>query len=99
MIEMQARLLAQIFRGVIPVPEEIAMRDQATTEDATHRIQFPDVHDRLPHLQLWEDWMDSKADLIGCNLKWYEHPPFNHPSPLNVTQLITPCCEISLKKK
>ena len=66
MAEMQARLVAGVFSGVLKLPEPQALKTLIIKETRTHAAKCPEMSARFPHVYFFEQWMEEMADLIGC---------------------------------
>lgn len=73
MAEMQARLVAQVFSGRVPLPNPQALKILIEQEAAHHGQDCPTLQNRVPYVYFFDRWMEEMAALIGARPKVWEH--------------------------
>ncbi len=66
MAEMHARLVAAIFSGSIPLPDEPERLSIVAEDDRSHQDYCSKMHARFPHIYFFDGWMEETAGLIGA---------------------------------
>ncbi|MCI0732396.1 MAG: NAD(P)-binding domain-containing protein [Methylococcaceae bacterium] len=66
MAEMHSRLVAALFSGSIPLPDEPERLRIVENDDRSHRDYCSKMHARFPHIYFFDGWMEETAALIGA---------------------------------
>ena len=73
MAEMHARIVAAYFSGAVPLPDEAARLKVIAEDTLQHQKQFPEMHDRFPHIYFFDDWMEKMSEIIGARPQLRTH--------------------------
>ena len=73
MAEMHARIVAAYFSGTATLPDEKTRMEIITEDNLQHKKQFPEMHERFPHIYFFDDWMEKMSDTIGARPKLSAH--------------------------
>ncbi len=73
MAEMHARIVAAYFSGTVPLPDQAARQQIIAEDKLQHQKQFPEMHDRFPHIYFFDDWMEKMSEIIGARPQLKTH--------------------------